>query len=575
MPNQRATPRARRAPAVVSDRADANACSPLVAFLERYSLVLALLAVAIGAARIVATYNQLSVTTDEPGHFACGLQYVSQHIYRYESQHPPLTRAMMALPPYLDGVRLFDGDPNLSVEGMKILAHAHNPDRLLDLMRLGILPFFLLACFVVYWWARHSFGGAAACVAVALFTLLPQVLADSGLATTDMGLAACLGAAFYALIRWAESPTWPRSIALGFLCALAALSKFTSLAFLPGAAILALLGYLWVYRPGAHKVFAQARRRLPRFAAVVVVGALTVWAAYFFSFGRAPGWSFPLPAPEFFDGISSAATHTAEGHNAYLFGKFSQLGWWYYFPVALAVKTPIGFLLLLVIGLALIWKYRFQGAYLPLAFSLGVLLPSMAGHVDIGLRHVLAVYLGFAILAALAVVYLLRRGTRWTLLLVGAAVLWMMWGGARAHPDYLAYFNEFAGDTPEDILLDSNFDWRQDFRLLARRLKELNVHEMHCYGLGVEGLGPYWEFYRSWYGLPIVKPNNEYNPGQPEPGWSVVSIGGIRYYPQAPVMGATAEGLRPIAPWYLRAAPAERVRAYLLYMVVTGKTPGS
>lgn len=574
MPKQKGTSRARTAPAVVSDPVLKGRRALVPGFLQRYSLVLALLAAAIGAARIVSTYNQLSVTLDEPGHFACGLQYVSQHIYRYESQHPPLTRAMMALPPYLDGTRLVDDDPNRNVEGIKLLAQAKNPDRLLGLMRLGILPFFLLACLVVYLWARHSFGGAAACVAVALFTLLPQVLADGGLATTDMGLAACLGAAFYALIRWAESPTWPRSIALGCCSALAALSKFTSVAFLPSAAILALLGYVCVYRPGTQKLLAHARRRVLPFAAAIAVGALTVWAAYFFSFGKAPGWRFPLPAPEFFDGIGVAGKHTSEGHNAYLFGKFSQSGWWYYFPVALAVKTPIGFLLLLAIGLALVWRYRFQGAYLPVAFSLGVLLPSMAGHVDIGLRHVLPVYLGFAILAALAIAHLLRSGATWALLPAGAAVLWMAWGGARAHPDYLAYFNEFAGDTPENILLDSNFDWHQDLRLLARRLKELNVHEMHTHGMGTEGMGPYWEFFRSWYGLPIVKPNNVYNPGQPEPGWTVVSIAGLRYYPEATVIG-TLKTLEPVTPWYTRTAPAERVGAYLLYMVVTGNSPGS
>ena len=46
--------------------------------------------VLLGIGRIVATYNVFATTGDEPAHIACGLQYVAQHIYHYETQHPPL-----------------------------------------------------------------------------------------------------------------------------------------------------------------------------------------------------------------------------------------------------------------------------------------------------------------------------------------------------------------------------------------------------------------------------------------------------------------------------------------------------
>ena len=34
------------------------------------------------------------------------------------------------------------------------------------------------------------------------------------------------------------------------------------------------------------------------------------------------------------------------GHEAYLFGRYSTEGWWYYFPIAFLVKTPVPTLLL-------------------------------------------------------------------------------------------------------------------------------------------------------------------------------------------------------------------------------------
>ena len=77
----------------------------LIPFLKRRSLILAVALIALASLRIVATYSEMSPTWDEPGHMACGLQYLAQHVYRYEAQHPPLARVMSALGPYLSGAR--------------------------------------------------------------------------------------------------------------------------------------------------------------------------------------------------------------------------------------------------------------------------------------------------------------------------------------------------------------------------------------------------------------------------------------------------------------------------------------
>src|SRR3954466_5874680 len=99
-------------PAVAAPRERAGFWeSRLSPFIDRYAPILAVCLVAISTLRIAATYSALSPTFDEPGHFACGLEYLSKHVYRYESQHPPLARAASALLPYLDGAHL-TGDPN-------------------------------------------------------------------------------------------------------------------------------------------------------------------------------------------------------------------------------------------------------------------------------------------------------------------------------------------------------------------------------------------------------------------------------------------------------------------------------
>src|SRR5262245_6269156 len=204
----------------------------LIPFLARRSLLVAVAFIALASLRIVSTYSEISPTWDEPGHMACGLQYLAQHVYRYEAQHPPLARVMSALGPYLAGARPL-GIKNQDQEGVAVMYRDGHPAQMLTRMRLGILPFFVAAAFVVWLWARRYFGAAAAALATGLFTLVPTVLAHAGVATTDMPLTACLSAAFFALLLWAGTPTWQHSVLLGATTALAVVSKFTALGFLP------------------------------------------------------------------------------------------------------------------------------------------------------------------------------------------------------------------------------------------------------------------------------------------------------------------------------------------------------
>jgi hypothetical protein len=525
-------------------------------FLERRSLLLAACLIALAAVRIVATYPVFGNTGDEPGHMACGLQYLAQHVYRYESQHPPLARAMSALGPFLDGARPL-GIPNQDQEGVALIYGSGHPDRFLRLMRLGILPFFLLAGLVVYGWTKRDFGGATAVIAAGLFTLIPPVLAHATFATTDMPLTACLGAAFVALLRWAGTPSWKRALVLGLTSALAALAKFTSLGYLPAAALLALMAYVAVERPGMKRLASLARERAPSFGLAVLAGAVLVWAAYFFSFGRVPAWNVTLPAPEFFDGIASAMHHNRVGNPAYLLGQVGTRGWWYFFPVALAVKTPVALLVLVVLGVAACWRRRDAWVRLtPLAFGLGILLPAMTSHVNIGLRHILPVYLSFSILGAVGLVWLVEWGVtkRWVTGVAAGLVMWLVASGAAHHPDYIPYFNEFGGSHPEDILVDSDYDWGQDQKRLAKRLRELGVREV--------GFGWFGDNQSLWPELPVTR---KVNPLEPAEGWTAVSptLAKVRQY-------GLDYRYPNLKPWFEYLQPKERVGTLRLYYVASG-----
>jgi hypothetical protein len=498
--------------------------------------VLVAACLAVGAARIVSTYLVFNQTWDEPAHVAAGMEWLDRGRYAYEPLHPPLARVMAAVGPRLAGIRSA-GHENVWLEGNSILHAGGAYDRNLALARLGVLPFFVLATLVLAAWARRIGGAAQAVTAVLLFTTLPPVLAHAGIASTDMAVTATIALAVYCLMLWLERPTRGRSLALGVALALALLSKLSALLFLP-AAIVAVLLCRRGERTGDETGSRRTRLRLT-FAALV----LTVWAGYRFTVGpltipqAAPptaesatpsaldriARAMVLPAPALFEGLGQLAVKNREGHKSYLLGEVRTTGWWHFFPVALAVKSPLPFLLLTGIGLAVAWR-GYSGSERrrqlePAAIALAILLVCLPSRINIGVRHVLPMYPFLAIVAGLGVAGLWRaqRARPVARSLAVLLVVWQLTASAAVHPDYLAYFNELAGRHPERILVDSDLDDGQDLKRLADTLRARSVPEVW---LAYAGSATVAE-----HGLPPVR---WLEPHRPVTGWVAASLYSIK-----------------------------------------------
>ena len=500
-----------------------------------------LLCIAIGTARIVSTYGLFSQTFDEPAHLACGIEFLDRGVYLYEPQHPPLARLALAIGPYLDGSR-YVGTGSIWTEGNAILRE-RNSQRTLTLARMGILPFYWLSAAIVWFWARSLFGRPSALVAALLYTSLPPILAHSGLATTDMAVTAFLTVALYSLVRWVENATRLRGVLLGAAIAGAVLSKFTTLLFFP-LCVVVLAGVIWfnhrLNRPALWREFRFRLRKLPLVAATTI---LLVWAGYGFSLRQVStsknrphailtAWAgssgmihnagnfvieLPIPGSELIKGFVWAGYHVKNGHPAYLLGHARTNGWWYFFPVALAVKTPLAFLIL--VGIAIValartkpWKWQ---PLAPLIFAGTIVSACLPATINLGIRHILPIYPLLSIVAGFGAVEMFRRfraRLAGRLVPVGL-VAWCCVSSALAHPFYLSYFNELAGKHPENILVESDLDWGQELDSLSRELQRVHAASV---SLGYFGSADLNE-----HNLPPVTLLTPYTPVT---GWVAISL---------------------------------------------------
>jgi len=190
---------------------------------------------------------------------------------------------------------------------------------------------------------------------------------------------------------------------------------------------------------------------------ILFISALVIPPVYFLQ-GFSTWWS----------GLQRVLGHQELGHFAFLLGDYSQDGWWYYFPVAFLIKTPVGSLLLILASLVLLRAGRPLGKReaIFLMLPVGILFAAAAtGRINIGLRHVLPVYPFLFVAASRLVTIRIRRSAMAPVLLAIPLVL-TAWSALRIAPHQLAYFNELIGGPGEGYryLSDSNIDWGQDLR---------------------------------------------------------------------------------------------------------------
>jgi hypothetical protein len=474
------------------------ASKPRVAVFK--TVILLLIAIAIG--RIAATYTIYNQTMDEPEHIAGGLEWWQRAKFTLDDLHVPLGPALIGLAPTLSGARMGNTD-DAKAEGAAYL-NGGNYFLRLTLARLGVLPLFILAAIVVALWARRLGGDIAAAAGVLLFTTTPPVLAHAGLATTDTAAEATFIFALFAFVLWLSKPSLKSALLLGLAGGLALAAKLTNVPYLLCAGGAIVLARLALQPRGSDDATGKTWQnpRLATLALSIVCALLLLWGMYFFSWGVVgqsnapitPGWAqmistWHVPAPALWRSVIQASVLSHTGKVSYLLGSRRLGGSVAFFPVALLVKTPIPFLALAFVGSLLAALNSIRGrdwkACAPLLGGAAVMVVAMSSNLNIGLRHILALYPLVAIVGGYGVAELwklrpqLEPSARNAVAVAIVVLLgWQVIESALVHPDYLPYFNQFAAGQGQEILVDSDLDWGQDLFRLSKELQARHIDHL-------------------------------------------------------------------------------------------------
>lgn len=501
--------------------------------LTRARVILIVLALLSTQATLVAfMVHRESLTFDEDNHMFAGYMMWKTADYGLNPEHPPLVKLLAAAPllgehlwiPPLQG-RNFKEEAYL--DGRDWLAHNDGASqRLVFRMRMAVLPLALGLALVVFFAAREWFGTGTALLAMTLLVFDPNILAHSGLVTTDAGVTLFFLLSIYAFYRYASRPTMLRLLAAGVAAGLLAASKHSGILLIP--MMIPVIAWEAATAPKGSRL-RQGLRLSGAFAVVVVLAVVVLWPFYAFRYAARPAGlhlstslaDYVHPLGHFDSAVIMGVAHLhllpesylmglvdvkrmAEFYPTFIFGHVHAHGVWWYFPSVVLIKTTLGLLALcgLTVWAAATGKIgrRRELAYLVLPAAVYFVIAMMAG-IDIGARHILPVYAMATIFAAAGGMALARRSRMWVrvvAVLVAAHILSSMF----VYPHEMAYANVAWGGpaNTHNLLSDANVDWAQQlyqvkawqdrnpnvpcwFAYFARPEVDPAVYGIHCHAL--------------------------------------------------------------------------------------------
>ncbi len=436
-------------------------------------------------------------------------------------------------PPSLDGWRT--GDSLLFSRDL-LWNQGLNTDRLLLLARLPFIWLGMLLGALIWRWAHEDYGQASAVVALMLFILSPNILAHTRLATTDLGVAAWYVAALYTWVQFLRKRHVKWLLATSVMFGLAQASKFSAVLLMP---TLALMTLVVAWRSGsliarsAHGLTSIMvrldRQKIGWFVnsliALLLMGLLSLfvlWAAHLFTLR-------PFAEDMYIGQFMHFLFEAADGHRAYLLGRFSQAGWWYYHLVTLAVKLPIPTLLMLIMATVLAvgrrMPHREWYIVFPALFYLGL---SLLSSLNVGIRYLLPMLPLLFIFSSRVAALPIKSGWLRPVVL-GSLALSLIGLHVLRFPDYISFFNIAVGGPRlgYQIIADSNVDWGQDLPALADYVSETTEQPIYLSYFGQADPAYYGIDYVPLPAWPPEPDLDPFHPLAPEPGLYAISVSNL------------------------------------------------
>ena len=474
-----------------------------------------------------------SVTIDEVAHIGAGVTYLQKRDLRLNGEHPPLAKVLAALPLVVRGVHADYSHISwtFSVNGFQqflgewvwghwLIMRWNDPISTVLWARMPMLLLTLVLGLVIYLFGARLGGEWAGLLCLSAYVSMPAFLTFGPLVLTDLAVTLFWVLAVWQLPAMWRNPSRGSVVKLGLTLAAAFLSKFSSgLLFLVFIALALSLRWRAVPEQPADKLERRKWRRRAwwNMLKATAWAALFVYVFYFvFSSGQ-PTDSFNIiphfPASALLRRILMPVwlylggflffLLSATSRPTYILGHAYAHGVWFYFPALFVLKSPLAFLLLLVLAIAtaILLKRRSKPGALekPSALPSGMafhwralwvslvvfVVVCMLNRLDLSIRHFLiAIALVILLLAPLPRMLQSLRAANWPgakpgIWLTGGLAASSLVTALLAYPNFLPFLNSLGKGRPGYLLVnDSNIDWNHALPEVEKFVRQNGINKL-------------------------------------------------------------------------------------------------
>jgi 4-amino-4-deoxy-L-arabinose transferase-like glycosyltransferase len=425
-----------------------------------------------------------SPTFDEPVNIAAGVTYLTRHDLRLNIEHPPLAKALEAIPVLLVHPRIPRGASwdTAPLSDFALDFYQQNASEMHRITVLSRLPGIVMAGAIA--WLLYAIGARVASrragvIAGGLWLTTPLVLGHGHLAGLDIPLTLAVVGGALLVLQYADRPTPWRAAAVGAAGGAALLVRTTGLVVIPVLAIAVAFASGW--RPG--------RRAVGHALLTLVVAWVALWAGYralspspsaqvraqYEHFHHCPA-DCPketiadralsiLPVPiELRAGTRKQGILASVPHDGFMLGRHVLGTVWWFWPTGLLLKLSIPSLLALIAGpIGWLLDARRRRA-LALALGLPAVVLSVATVLQaapVGVRYLLPAIALALPGGAMVVDRVLSLRWRWPFVLLAVLALGQAVSLADSSNQSLAW-TTWPFRPGYRWVADSNLDWAQD-----------------------------------------------------------------------------------------------------------------
>ncbi|HAM38482.1 MAG TPA: hypothetical protein DCP53_03690 [Elusimicrobia bacterium] len=446
----------------ISSHALYNHNQPMISIKnKKIYLIIVIILISIHYLIIISSSWNKAAIYDEAVNITSGYAHLRKGNFEINKEHLTFWKEFITIPLlFLEPTLPTNLDEQQYIVADKFLYNNNlSADSILRASRImNALGVFFLGL-IIFKWSLELWGVTSAFFSLFFFLLCPNIIGWAGFSNTDFGLTVMIFLTTHCFYLHLKNPDKSNLILTGILFGLTQATKVTAILLYPTFLFLGIFYYLLINEK------YSITKILLSISIIFLIGFCITSLTYMFS-----------GIHNYFKGIRQVLDVQNIGGDVFVNGTIFPKGNKYYFIYSFLIKNSIPFIVLFLLSIikSIFTKKSKEDIFKLVSLitiPVSLFIIASLSKRQLGLRYILPIYpFLFIFLGSL-----FNNINRKTIYFLIPLIVWMIFNNLSVHPNYLTFFNEFAGGSKNGYKhLVYDLDYGQDIKNIKKYLNPQN-----------------------------------------------------------------------------------------------------